>query len=427
MTTRSRSRFVSVLVAALVVATAAPPASAATAAACAGRHWVGSWSASMGHVNDVGYAFQTLRMIVYPHLAGGSARVRLANPLTDNAVTLAQVRLGRSRFGGAALERGSTRPVTFGGRAEVTIPAGGEVASDPVTVPVEPFRPLAVSLYAATPTGPVSEHFDGHQLSWIAPGAAAADESGLPFVLPTFKWSLLAGVDVSAPRRTGAVVTLGDSITDGFQNLPAQLQTMGANHRYPDFLARRLLTAGADDVSVLNAGISGNQVTRDAHTTEGRLLGYGPSALNRLDRDVLTQPGVRQVIVMEGTNDLGQADPRDAAAIIGGLRAIVDRAHAAGLRVQLGTLPPRNDVSDEQVATLNEVNAWIRTQRVADGVIDFHAVLRDRHDPDQLNPSYDSGDGLHPNSAGYEAMAAAIDLDTLDTARCRQPVAVGAS
>lgn len=411
-------RLVASVVAAILALSAATP-SVASAAACSGTHWVGAWSTSMGYVNELGYAGQTLRMIVYPHLGGSTARVRLTNPLVDNDVTISSVYLGRSGTGGAALIAGSNEPVTFGGRTEVTIPAGGEVASDRVKVTFGPFQPLAVSMYAAAPTGAVSEHFDAHQLSWIAPGPMAADETGLPYVAPTFKWSLLGGVDVVAARSTSAVVTLGDSITDGFQHFPNQLLTMGANTRYPDYLAARLLNA-VGDVSVLNAGISGNQVTRDAHIPEGALLGYGPSALHRLDRDVLAQPGVRHVIVMEGTNDLGQADPRDAAGIIDGLRQIVRRVHDADLTVQLGTLPPRDDVSAEQVATLNAVNDWIRTQRLSDGVIDFHATLRDPADPDRLNPAYDSGDGLHPSSAGYEAMARTVDIDEVrgNNVRC---------
>lgn len=419
MNVRVRSALVAVVMLAVSLAL---PANAATVPAanetCAKARWVGSWSTSMGYVNEVGYAAQTLRMVVAPHLGGTTARIRLANPLADHPVTVSAAYLGRSGTGGAALVTGSNRQLRFAGLPEVTIPAGGEVVSDPVHMQVAPFRPLAVSLFFAAPTGPVSEHFDGHQLSWIAAGPVADDETGVPFVAPTFKWTLLSGVDVYSPPGTRSVVTLGDSITDGFQYLPAQAQTMGANHRYPDFLTRRLITSGEREVSVLNAGISGNRVTRDAEN-DGVVLGYGPSALHRLTRDVLRQPGVSQVIVMEGTNDLGMEPSQPADVIIEGLRRIVDRVHAAGLRVQLGTLPPRNDVGVDRVRTLNAVNHWIRGQRHADGVIDFHRVLRDPGDPDRLNPQYDSGDGLHPNSAGYEAMAGAVNLDRLTEPACR--------
>lgn len=407
------------LVVVLTALLATPQVSAATTGTtCGGSRWVGSWSASMGYVNDVGYAMQTLRMIVAPHLAGTTARVRLTNPLVDHPVTIPAARLGRSASGGAALVPGSNRELRFAGKPAVTIPARGTVVSDPVKVRVAPFRPLAVSLYVAAPTGAVSEHFDGHQLSWIAPGPMAADETGVPFLLPTFKWTLLGGVDVYRASGARSVVALGDSITDGFQDVPAQLQTMGANHRYPDFLTRRLVTAGQTGVSVLNAGISGNEVTRDAGGHE-TLLGFGPSALHRLERDVLRQPGVSHVIVMAGTNDLSQDPPQPAGAIIAGLRRIVERVHAAGLKIHLGTLPPRNDVSAGQVSALNRVNRWIRGQRVADGVVDFHAVLRDPNEPDRLNPQYDSGDGLHPSSAGYEAMANAVSLKAITAPRCR--------
>lgn len=203
------------LIAVIGLSPVAPPVAAAEAA-CSAPRWVGAWSTSMGYLNDVGYAGQTLRMIVSPHLGGSTARVRLTNPLADNDVTVSAVHVGRSKPGGAALVAGSNVPVTFGGRAAVTIPGGGQVASDPVPLRFRAFQPLAVSMFVAAPTGPVSEHFDGHQLSWIAPGPMAADETGLPFVLPTFKWTLLGGVEVYGARGGRAVVTLGDSITDGF-------------------------------------------------------------------------------------------------------------------------------------------------------------------------------------------------------------------
>lgn len=406
------------LLVALLGAGGTPHAAASSGKpACPDPGWVGAWSASMGHVNPIGYAVQTLRMVVAPHVGGTTARVRLSNPLVDHPVTISSVFLGRSRDGGAALVSGSNRRMLFGGTGKVTIPANGEVVSDPVDMSFEAFQSLAVSLYVGAPTGSVSEHFDGHQLSWIAPGPVAGVESGLPFVVPTFKWTLLGGIDVERPDGGRSVVTLGDSITDGYQNLPSELATLGANERYPDFLAHRLL-AGDHDISVLNAGISGNQVTRDTTSLEGRLLGYGPSALSRLDRDVLAQPGVADVIVMEGTNDLGHSPPQPAAVIIDGLRRIIERSQAAGLRVHLGTLPPRSDVSTEQVRILNDVNTWIRSQRISDSTIDFHAVLRDPNDSDRLNPQYDSGDGLHPSSAGYEAMANAIDLRSLTRPAC---------
>jgi lysophospholipase L1-like esterase len=407
-----------------VAASTAPAGSVASTAPttptapCAGPHWIGAWTASMGYVNEAGFAASTLRMIVTPHTGGRRARVRLTNPLVDHEVTVSQVYLGRSAGGGAALEPGSNRPVRFGKHVQVTIPAHGQVVSDPVWLPFEPFERLAVSVYVAAPTGSVSEHFDGHQLSWIAPGPFAGDETGAPFVVPTFRWTLLGGIDVYAPRGARSVVTLGDSITDGFQDAANEVRTMGANQRYPDYLARRLLRAGHDDVSVLNAGISGNKVLSDADSGEGTLLGYGPSALHRLGRDVLAQPGVSHVIVMEGTNDLGQSPPQPASAIIDGLRTIVRRVHAAGLPVELGTLPPRTDVDAAGVRTLNRVNAWIRTQKIADGVIDFHAVLRDPSDHNALDPRFDSGDGLHPNSDGYRAMASAVKLWRLTTPSC---------
>ncbi|WP_052595840.1 GDSL-type esterase/lipase family protein [Luteipulveratus mongoliensis] len=375
--------------------------------------WIGAYGASPGFSNPLGVHLSTMRNIVVPHSSGPAARVRLTNRFGKSPLTINATYLGQSSAGGARLISGSNHQVTFnGGGTTVTIPAGTDVVSDPVRLPVKAFQPLAVSLFALT-TPATTEHFDAHQVSWMSVGDWSSNENGLPFLVPNVLQPFVSGVDVASTRQGRTIVTLGDSITDGFHSLPMELTTLGANQRYPDFLARRLLAAGHDDVGVVNAGISGNQVTRDASSLGQNVLGYGPSARHRFDRDVLDVPGVSDVIIMEGTNDLGTDPAQPATAIIAGLTDLVRRGHAAGVRVHLGTIPPRGDVAPDRIEILNAVNDWIRRQHIADSVIDFHRALAAPGQPDTLDPAYDSGDKLHPNPAGYAAMAAAIPLSTV--------------
>jgi len=210
-------------------------------------------------------------------------------------------------------------------------------------------------------------------------------------------------------RPAHTIVTFGDSITDGYGS------TVDANHRWPDLFAERLQKSKLlDGLGVANEGISGNRVLSD---------GFGPNALSRFDRDVLACPGVRYVVVLEGINDVGiplmfpTVGPAPSAdAIIAGYRQMIARAHARGVRVIGATLLPYQGAidgryySDEGETKREAVNAFIRDSKEFDGVIDFDATVRDRANPLRFDPAYDSGDHLHPNDAGYAAMAAAIDL-----------------
>lgn len=427
-----RRRLPAVVALVVVVSGLAPAPSASAVAgpgqACTGSQWVGSWQAAPGHDRHPGVALHTLRVIVAPHRGGDRLRVRLTNRFGSGPVTFEKVFIGRSAEGGAVVP-GTNTPVTFGGSRSATVLAGDDLASDPVSLSFGAFQDLAVGMYVRAPTGTATAHFDGHQISYSAVGDVAADETGVPFAMPTQAWWFLSGVDVVAPKRVGAVVALGDSITDGFQSVQngSYLATLNQNERYPDYLARRIIRAGLP-YSVLNAGISGNRLLTDAEG-QGALLGFGPSALNRLDADVLRQAGVSDVILLEGTNDIGGG--ATAAQVIDGLRQLVRRMHDAGLNVVLGTLLPANGSdrhsTPEQIAGLEEVNRWIRTSGVADAVADFNVALRDENDLTRLDPAYDSGDALHPNSAGYQSMAAAIDLDALDGPPCRRGVAAGSN
>ena len=417
--------------AALVVAagllaglTAGAPAEAGVRDGCAGRHWVGAWATSPGWTASPGIIDQSLRMIVNPTLSGQVLRVRLSNRFGTQPVTFASASVAHRSYG-AALVPGTLKPLRFKGRPGVVVAAGGEVVSDAVRLRFRAFQDLAVSVHAAGPTGPMTDHYFGLETAFLtAPGTGdqTAEPSAAPYTLPIESRPFLTDVEVQASKRVGAVVTLGDSITDGV------LSTLGANARWPDFLARRLVARGRPRLAVQNAGIGSNRIL----SPSGAFYG-GPPALERLATDVIDQAGVTDVVVMEGTNDIGHSfDPNalaKAEAVEAGLRQIVTRLHAAGLRVIVGTQAPAKGLSpvglhgsDPAIAERNKINEWVRTTKPGDGVADFHAALRDPADPDRLLLAYDGGDKLHPSDAGYRAMADAVPLRLLQGPACGPPI-----
>jgi lysophospholipase L1-like esterase len=298
---------------------------------------------------------------------------------------------------------GSVRRVTFRGSAAVTIPAGGQAVSDPVAMAVPALRDLAVSIYlpgrAASPT----MHLDAQQHAWIsAAGDHAADARAAAFRVASKSWFYLSGVIVSGSRASGTVVAFGDSITDGLRS------TLDANARWPDDLARRLGALPGPTLSVANAGISGDHLL--AGTPD-----Y-PGALARFDADVLDQPGVREVIVTIGINDIRSGKGVSPRQMIAGYMQLIQRAHARGLKIFGGTLLPFRGTDHYTAAleaTRQAVNGWIRASGAFDGVIDFAAIMAGPATPLSMRPAYDSGDHLHPRDAGYRAMAAAVSLPVL--------------
>jgi lysophospholipase L1-like esterase len=254
-------------------------------------------------------------------------------------------------------------------------------------------------------------HYAAQQRNYIVRGdQTAAATLNDPATITS--WVFLAGVDVLAPETAAAVVAFGDSITDG------AVSTVDANHRWPDTLAARLREAGKK-IAVMDAGIGGNRILHDAKSN----VSFGVNALARYDRDVLAQPGVRYVIVMEGINDIGHAgtsapvsETVSAEDIIAGLRQLIERAHERGLKIFGGTLTPFEGTvfpgyySPEKDVKRKAVNQWIRTSKAFDGVIDFDKAVQDPQNPNRILPKYDGGDRLHPSDAGYQAMGEAIDL-----------------
>jgi lysophospholipase L1-like esterase len=376
--------------------------------------WLGSWAASpsppdLAGPSVSGFANQTLREVVYLHFGGGRVRVRVSNAFGASPLSLGRATVAL-RAPGAAIVPGSARALTFAGSGSTVVPAGAEVFTDPANLRVRAGQELAISLFFPTSTGPTTFHSLAVSTNYMAAGDHASDVDATAFTGTARSWFLLDGVDVEAARVDDAVVTLGDSITDGFAS------TVDANNRWPDVLSRRLNARPGNRTSVLDEGISGNRVLNNAPCC-------GVDALARLDRDVLTQHGVRFVILLEGINDIGfsqlnfpETAPNtdvSAAQIIAGYRQIIDEAHARGVRIYGATLTPFEGAGYETPAGLakrDAVNAFIRTRGAFDAVIDFDRVTRDPANPERFLPAFDSGDHLHPNDAGYRAMANAIPL-----------------
>jgi lysophospholipase L1-like esterase len=406
---------------------------------CPRQHWVGTWTASPSDADAAvdasldpftGGPGQTLRMIVTPHLGGRVVRVHLSNrfgsgPVTFSAVTIAH------RASGPALVPGTTAPVRFGGSPSVTVPAGQDVVSDPVRFAFRAFDNLAVSVYLAGYPGLPTEHFTGRQTSYYTlPGFGdhSGDPAATAFVRHTTARYYLDGLDVLAAGDVGSIVAFGDSITDGYQGangttVPETASTLDTNGRWPDDLQRRLIAAGDGRLSVVNQGISGNRVTAN-----GQIPMFGPSGLSRFRQDALEQPGVTEVIVLEGINDIGQSSSTTAAQIEAGYEQMIAAAHRAGVAIVLGTLTPSGTATGAEAGYASagatqirgEVNTWIRDGAGgAAGYIDFDAAVRDPANPNDIRPAYDGGDGLHFNLAGYQAMADAVRLSHLLAPRCR--------
>lgn len=391
---------------------AAVRGTAATAAGdqTAGRdsHYVDTWTAAPAYLGPP-YSDSTVRNIVHTSIGGQDLRVRLANTFGTGPVTFDAVDVA-IQSAGAALVAGSSQPVTFSGQTSVTIPPGAEVLSDPVPGTVAPGTNLAVSLHVVGSSGQVTGHPDAQQVTYYSPAgnfAASPSASDYPYTIDS--WFFVDGIEMSVPKQTGDVIALGDSITDGYNS------TVGANARWPDDLARRLLQESPPhQMGVANEGISANQVTADGTGPDGGNAGVSAEA--RLDRDVLAQPGARTVIFLEGINDIGDGTVTSASQLITADEQIIARAHAAGLRILGGTLTPFEGAgyySPQKEQIREQVNDWIRTSGAFDGVIDFARAVQDPSNPQMFAPSYDSGDHLHPNDAGYQAMANAIDLSLL--------------
>ncbi|MET0701547.1 MAG: SGNH/GDSL hydrolase family protein [Mycobacterium sp.] len=416
------------------------PAAAEPQARCADQGWLGVWAAAPSDASrgtddldqfDLSnnpkpvVRDETVRAILTPTYGGTTARVRLSNRFGTVPVTFAQSTIAR-RSSGPSLAPDTVVPLTFGGNRNVTAAPGQDVVSDPVQIAFQAFEPLAVSMFVAGDVGKPTEHYAARQTSFVTSQGAGdhtADVDGRAFTQRTTTRPFVSGIEVLAPMSTGAVLTFGDSITDGYQaqkdGEPETTEGLDADGRWPDVLGRRL-GAGGRALSVLNLGIAGNRVLQDATAGDNPDV-YGPAAIHRLDADALGQAGVTTVILLEGINDLLMSPNATVDGLLGGYREVIDRLHSRGLRVLQGTVTPVGGSASALPDTEEKrqaVNAWIRDESPADAVIDFDAVVRDPAEPSRINPIFDGSDHLHFNLAGYEAMGNAVPLDQLADAVC---------
>lgn len=379
-----------------------------------GAHWVGTWASAqmvpVGRFSEADLTDATVRQVVRVSLGGERIRIRLSNAFGDRALRIESIRIARSADPATArIMPGSGRAVTYGGRDAVTLAAGADIVSDPVDLDVPPLSHLAISFYLPRSPSPRTSHPGSRTTTFLVHGNRSAAPD-LPGARTIGHWTQLAGVDVIARPSAAAIVAFGDSITDGFGIRP------NSDQRWPDILAARLQADPATrHLSVLNQGISGNRVLSQ---------GFGPSALARFERDVLGQPGIRFVILLEGINDIGMlaagnaATPAQRRALVANIIAaygrMIERARARGIKVIGATILPfggsdyRPDAASE--ADRQALNAWVRAPGHFDAVVDFDAVMRDPIQPTRMRRAYDSGDGLHPSAAGYRAMAQAVPL-----------------
>jgi lysophospholipase L1-like esterase len=389
------------------------PAGLAAHAQAPRPQWVGTWAASAMPVENGGsrhpFCNVTLREIAHVSVGGSAVRVRFTNEFGTDPLTIRDAHIALSA-GGSSIKEGSDHALTFGGSDTVRIPAGSVMYSDPVHLDVPGLSNVAVSFYLPAQNMRGETFHDlGNQDNYMTAGDVAGSATlSQAKVLPS--WYFFDGVDVQAASGSRAVVAFGDSITDGWQSTPNE------NRRWPDDLAARLNhTPGLEHLGVLNEGISGNRVLND---------GWGPSAMSRFNRDVLAQNDVRYLIILESINDIGRLhdlrDPDDAvtaAQLELGLKQMAESAHEHGIKVIGATLTPYESAGyystkGEQVR--EAVNNWIRTSGTFDAVADFDKATRDPQNPKRFDSRYDSGDHLHPNDAGYQAMAAAIDLKAFE-------------
>jgi lysophospholipase L1-like esterase len=380
-------------------------------------HWVGSWAASQQipetqNLLDAELLRDaTLRQIVHLSVGGSQLRVRVSNAFGTAPLHLTAVHVARPvSAAGAAIDATSDMAVMFDGAPDVMIPAGAEYVSDLVTFGASPLSSLAITIHYDEPPRGETGHPGSRATSYVVHGDMVS-AANMPDAKTVEHWYQIAGVDVVGAENATAVVTLGDSITDGHG------ATTNGNDRWPDVLAARMQAdKSMRRMGVLNHGIGGNRLLLD---------GLGPNALARFDRDVVAQTAVKYVIVLEGVNDLGTLtrdhDASDEAhkalmqRIEGAYEQMIVRAHAHGIRVIGTTILPYGGSKyyhpgPENEADREAVNAWIRDPGHFDGVVDFDQVMRDPAHPNTILPAYDSGDGLHPSPAGYKAMGDAIPL-----------------
>jgi lysophospholipase L1-like esterase len=410
------------------------------------RQWVGTWGTAPAgpplSTQVMTFNDQTLRLIVHTSIGGSQARIRISNAFGAAPLRIGEARIAR-RQRGAAIVAGSDRPLTFSGERSITIPAGAQLLSDSVDLEVPALSDLAISLHLPGSVQATTVHGAAFQANYLSLPGNFTGAPTFPTDRTIASWPFLAEVEVNAPGGA-AIVALGDSITDGSNTMA------DANHRWSDLLALRLqntreplaavqtgkqagkqpgkvadkpapgLIAWSARLGIVNRGIAGNRLLRDA----GEQPLFGRAALERFERDVLATAGVRHLVVLIGINDIGHpgtgtiplSEEPTPDELIAGYRQLIARAHEKSIAIHGATLTPFEGTifpgyytpAKEQIR--QAVNNWIRSSDEFDGVIDFDRALRDPAHPSRMLPAYDSGDHLHPNELGMQALANAIPL-----------------
>jgi lysophospholipase L1-like esterase len=378
--------------------------------------WITAWGTSQQGLGTTPISNATVRMLARVTVAGEAVRIRLDNTFGTSAVSIGKVYIG-PRIQGAAIAEGANKQVFFGQSATVTIPSGGTVTSDPVTMPVLAQQDLAISLYIPDTNVRPSQHTNAQVTSYLTAngsGDLTASEAAKPFTATTTSLFWLKAVDVLSASSTGAIVAFGDSITDG------TCSTVDGHDRWEDLLAVRLrleaAAAGKEEAhkAIVNEGIGGNTITREHLQPPPD----SPPGTERLERDVFSHHGVTHVILFMGTNDLRRE--ASAAQVIAGMQDVITRVRARGIKVLGSTIIPRHNRPPLENNTgwnaaktrlRHEVNDWIRTKARFDAVIDFDKIVQDPRDPDAIYPPFNCGDGIHPSPRGYFGMGESVRLD----------------
>ncbi len=370
--------------------------------------WVGTWSTAPQLVEPhnmppaPGLSHNTIRQVVRVSIGGDSLRVKFSNEFSKSPVTMHKVLVAVSA-GGSAIDGCTIKELRFGGKPEITMAPGTAITSDAFAFPLKPRMDLAITIYFGETSPDVTGHPGSRTTSYLLRGDMTSSVN-FPGAVPTDHWYVINGIDVKAPANAGAVAIIGNSITDG--------RGSGTNkqNRWPDILSERLVKNPAtQQVAVLNMGTGGNCVLKAC---------LGPSALDRFDRDILQQSGVRWVIIFEAINDIGQTPTAEAASqvakdLIAAYEKMIDKAHAKGLKVYGATIAPFGQsfyYKDFREIARNTVNTWIRKSGRFDAVIDFDKILQNPADRLTILPEAHTGDFLHPNEAGYVIMGGSINL-----------------
>lgn len=383
------------------------------AQARAPQRWCATWGCAPAGpppaASTQSFSNQTLRLVVRASVGGSRVRIRLSNERGNTDLRVGGAAIGL-RAGGAAVAAGANATLTFGGNRAITIPAGAPAVSDPVNLAVAPFSDLAVSVYFPGTVQATTLHNAAYQANYVSTAGDHTAVANMPVQRSFASWPFLTEVDVDAGAPV--LVVAGDSVTDGVGS------TSGANRRWPDWLARRLQAElGNGRIGVVNRGISANRMLADTDTA----LVAGNDLLERFDRDVLATAGVAGLAVLIGINDIVYSPasaPLAPESMFAGYRQLIERAHLHGLPVLGMTLPPFSGFvyyTPAREAVRQAVNGWMRGAAPFDLLADIDAALRDAGAPQRLRAEYDSGDHLHPNDAGYQALAAAVPLQALAT------------